>query len=121
MLLCLCYIMGPILIGTLKPVSFILSFVSQSNLFTLINVLGITNYVLNRAEGEFESVSFDITTSLSTQKKMLYNCLLSQHKEKHIFFLLFHDKAQVSIRLWLQYNFDKNTQKILHFLSYRIK
>lgn len=37
----------------------------QSNLFTLINVLGIKNYVLNKAD-EFESGSFDITTSLST-------------------------------------------------------
>lgn len=67
-LLCLHYIIAPIFIGTLKLVPLILSFVSQSNLFILINVLGIKNYILNKAEGEFESVSFDITTSLSTQK-----------------------------------------------------
>lgn len=65
-LLCLHYIIGLILTGTLKLVLLILNFVNQSNLFTLINVLGIKNYVLNKAEDEFESGSFDITTSLST-------------------------------------------------------
>lgn len=64
-LLCLHYIIGLILTGTLKLVLLILNFVNQSNLFTLINVLGIKNYVLNKAD-EFESGSFDITTSLST-------------------------------------------------------
>lgn len=64
-LLCLHYIIGLILTGTLKLVLLILNFVNQSNLFTLINVLGVKNYVLNKAEGEFESGSFDIATSLS--------------------------------------------------------
>lgn len=102
MLLCLCYIMGPILIGTLKPVSLILSFVSQSNLFTLINVLGITNYVLNRAEGEFESVSFDITTSLSTQKKCFTTA--SSHNTKRNIFSFFYFMIKLKFQSDCDYN-----------------
>lgn len=115
-LLCLPYIIAPILIGTLKLVPLILSFVSQSNLFILISVLGIKNSTLNKAEGDFESISFDITTSLSTQKICFTTAsLLSQPKVKYIFFF-FNNKAQISVRLWSQYSVDESIQKILHSL-----
>lgn len=67
----------------------ILSFGNQSNRFTLIYVLGIENYVSNKAEGEFESGYFGHTASLSTLKNMLYNSPLSEATQREAYILFF--------------------------------
>lgn len=74
----------------------ILGFGNQSNRFTLIYVWGIENYVSNKAEREFDSGSFDHTTSLSTLKNMLYNSPLSEatQREAYIFFFFFVIKLE---------------------------